>query len=204
MLEGSKINEEIKMDEEYLKFYNEYKEKEEYMKIDREDCPKCGNRWSKSKFGMKTWYDCLTCGDKAENIIKAHKEEIIGPYTPQYDYMRGLTSLQDMFNTPVPQNISLCDLIKRENSSTGMQEDIKTQVKSIEKSMTEMVESVLFVSPDRYKQICENSEKDVSLSPDEVYKLFRKDKNLLYKVCNMISEEGSCDISIVDGEIEIE
>lgn len=38
-------------------------------------CPICRTKWKVTHFGVKVWKDCLTCGDKAENLIAKAKEE---------------------------------------------------------------------------------------------------------------------------------
>lgn len=47
-------------------------------------CPKCGSKWHVSRFGMKKWYDCPKCEDKAENLCKMEQIPPIPQDTNNY------------------------------------------------------------------------------------------------------------------------
>lgn len=53
-----------------LKFYypNSYKKQPSRGDIGT-NCPVCRTEWTRTKFGVKEWYDCLKCGKKAEDLV---------------------------------------------------------------------------------------------------------------------------------------
>ncbi len=46
-----------------------------------EECPKCGEKWKITVFNVQIWYDCLKCGENAEDIIKKDPKKPKKPYS---------------------------------------------------------------------------------------------------------------------------
>lgn len=46
----------------YGRGYNSYRDPAKW-------CPKCGTKWTETKFGNQIWYDCNKCKKKKEDII---------------------------------------------------------------------------------------------------------------------------------------
>jgi len=44
-------------------------------------CPVCSTSWTKTGFGSKTWYDCLKCGKKAEDIVNRTTFGLVEDYS---------------------------------------------------------------------------------------------------------------------------
>lgn len=52
-----------------LRFDNSDYEKKDTTPIPPK-CPKCNGDWAVTRFGASEWYDCDTCKDTAENLLK--------------------------------------------------------------------------------------------------------------------------------------
>lgn len=59
----------------------------EFQNATGEVCPKCGERWTISKFNKHVWKDCKKCGKTSEKIIKevAEKKTLKLPDLPDDD-----------------------------------------------------------------------------------------------------------------------
>lgn len=74
-------------DEKDLKFYHE--DIEQYKRIDEkyigDKCPNCDTPWTKTAFGAKTWYDCIPCKAKAEDLLSYSPPDVPKDAKKAYD-----------------------------------------------------------------------------------------------------------------------
>lgn len=60
-------------------------------------CPVCSTPWTKTSFGSKTWYDCLKCEKKAEDIVNRPSFGLVEDNAMTH-YEKQLGLLDDMFD----------------------------------------------------------------------------------------------------------
>jgi hypothetical protein len=72
-----------------IKFYDEkYLPTEQSLPVNIGDnCPTCKTPWKVTRFGANTWYDCIPCKKRAEQLISS-STSTYGPEDPNlFDYL---------------------------------------------------------------------------------------------------------------------
>jgi hypothetical protein len=73
------------VDEENLQFWTEHLQNNSPKNVNYgKCCPRCNTPWTITGFGSSVWYDCKTCGKKAEDLLICKKESPIDPYDLEY------------------------------------------------------------------------------------------------------------------------